>query len=62
MQAVTTIVTTNRNADTGAITMITRTTVFSHTHFHYGLVLLAIGASALIVYGLRMLFWSKDSN
>jgi hypothetical protein len=60
MQDVTTIVTTNRNADTGAITMITRTTVISHTHFHYGLLLLAILASALIACGLRMLFWRKD--
>jgi len=62
MQEVTTIVTTNTNADTGAITMITRTTIISHTHFHYGLLLLAILASALIACGLRMLFWSKHSN
>jgi hypothetical protein len=62
MQEVTTTVTTNTNPDTGAITMITKTAVVSHAHFHYGLLLLAIIASALIACGLRMLFWSKDSN
>jgi hypothetical protein len=62
MQEVTTTITTNTNPDTGAITMITRTTVVSHPHFHYGLFLLAILASALIACGLRTLFWNKDSN
>ncbi len=47
------------NAATGAITRIT---VIHHVHFHPGLFLLAMVATALIVAGLRMLFWTKDSN
>jgi hypothetical protein len=47
------------NPATGAITRIT---VIHHVHFHWGLFLLAIVATALIVAGLRMLFWTKDSN
>ncbi|HTS17303.1 MAG TPA: hypothetical protein VMP11_07010 [Verrucomicrobiae bacterium] len=51
-----TIITTT-NPATGAIS---RTTVIHH--FHVGLFLLAILATALICAGLRMIFWNKDSN
>jgi hypothetical protein len=47
------------NAATGAITRIT---VIHHAHFRVGLFLLALLAFALITIGLRMLFWTKDSN
>ena len=47
------------NAATGAITQVT---VIQHSRFHTGLFLLAMVALALIIAGLRMLFWSKDSN
>jgi len=53
----TTISTTN--PANGTITTIT---VIHHHHFHYWWFVLAIIAVALICSGLRMIFWSKDSN
>ena len=40
--------------------IITQTTIIHH--FHYGLLLLAILATALICAGLRAVFWNKNSN
>lgn len=54
-----TTVTVTTNPATG---VITRTTIIHHVHFHYGWLLLAILAMALICSGLRLIFWNKDSN
>jgi endoglucanase Acf2 len=45
------------NPATGTIT----TTTIIH-HFHYGWLILAVLAMALICSGLRAIFWNKDSN
>jgi len=42
--------------------VITTTTIISHSHFHYGPLLLALLALALICSGLRGIFWNKNSN
>lgn len=42
--------------------VITRITVVHQSHFSPGLLILALVAVALIVYGLRALFWSKDAK
>ncbi|MGD1018195.1 MAG: hypothetical protein ABSA12_02635 [Verrucomicrobiia bacterium] len=54
----TTVIATT-NPATGTITT---TTIIHHSHFHYGWLLLALLATALISSGLRALFWNKDSN
>jgi len=59
VQTVATSVITNPN--TGAITIVTKTMIVQ-SHFHYGLLALAIVAAGLIAAGLRMLFWQKNSN
>jgi hypothetical protein len=53
-----TVITTTNSA-TG---VITTTTIISHPHFHYGPLLLALVALALIGSGLRAIFWNKSSN
>jgi hypothetical protein len=53
------IVISTTNSTTG---IITTTTVIPHNHFHYGWLLLAILALALICSGLRGIFWNRDSN
>lgn len=55
--AMNTTVTATTNPATGTITQ----TVVIH-HFHYGLLVLAILATALICVGLRAIFWNKNSN
>jgi len=52
-----TTVTVATNPATGAITHMT----VVH-QFHYGLLIMAILATALICVGLRAVFWNKDSN
>lgn len=42
--------------------IITRVTVVHQSHFTPGLLILAVLAVGLIVYGLRGLFWNKDSK
>jgi len=53
----TTTVIATTNPATGTIT---ETTIIHHSH--YGWLILAIAAVALISWGLRALFWNKDSN
>jgi len=49
--------------DTNPVTgTITTTTIIHHDNFHYGWLLLALLALALIGSGLRAMFWTKDSN
>jgi hypothetical protein len=52
-----TTVMTTTNSVTGVIT----TTTVIH-HYHYGWLVLAILAMALVCAGLRAIFWNKDSN
>ena len=52
----TTVIATT-NPATGTITTIT----VIH-HYHYGWLILAIVAMALVCAGLRALFWNKNSN
>jgi hypothetical protein len=54
----TTVIATT-NAATGAITRIT---IVHQHHFHYGLLILALLAVAMICWGLRLIFWNKNSN
>ncbi len=50
-------------ATTNSVTgTITQTIIIHQHHFHYGWLLLALLALALISSGLRALFWNKDSN
>ena len=42
--------------------VITTTTILHPNHFHYGWLLLALLALALICSGLRAIFWNKNSN
>ncbi len=52
-------VTSTTNPATG---VITTTTILHPNHFHYGWLLLALLALALICSGLRAIFWNKNSN
>jgi hypothetical protein len=46
----------------GTTGVIVRTTMLHADHFDYSWLLLALLASALIAWGLRKVFWDKDSN
>ncbi len=52
-------VTTITNATNGAITRIT---VIHRENFDYRWLMLAMIAAGLIAWGLRKVFWRKDSN
>jgi hypothetical protein len=42
--------------------VITRVTVLHHDYFNYRWLILAMLVAALLAWGLRKIFWQKDSN
>jgi hypothetical protein len=42
--------------------VITRITVIHHDFFNYRWLLVALVATAFLAWGLRKMFWQKDSN
>jgi hypothetical protein len=53
---------TSTTVTEGTNIIVVRTTVIHQEYFHYSWLLLALAGAAFVAWGLRLLFWCKDSN